>query len=88
MHECSNGAVDVLVTATLLVKTHGSVGDRGILLSVCYGCAGADLLRIVGILSVGMVATLMFTAQVNKDMLLPDQGPGTLYSSLASGQGW
>jgi len=27
-------------------------------------CAGADLLRIVGILSVGMVATLMFTAQI------------------------
>lgn len=26
--------------------------------------AGADLLRIVGILSVGMVATLMFTAQI------------------------
>lgn len=26
--------------------------------------AGADLLRIVGILSVGMVATLLFTAQI------------------------
>lgn len=29
-----------------------------------FCCAGADLLRIVGILSVGMVATLMFTAQI------------------------
>lgn len=31
---------------------------------VCVMCAGADLLRILGILSVGMVATLMFTAQI------------------------
>jgi hypothetical protein len=32
--------------------------------AVAVAPAGADLLRIVGILSVGMVATLMFTAQI------------------------
>jgi hypothetical protein len=33
-------------------------------LSVFLRPAGSDLLRIVGILSVGMVATLLFTAQI------------------------
>jgi hypothetical protein len=32
--------------------------------STCFPATGSDLLRIVGILSVGMVATLLFTAQI------------------------
>mgnify|MGYP001806742705 CR=1 FL=1 len=71
--QCSEKAPLSLTVAAseLAAVVHAVFGSFCSCLILCHTslpwlslAAGADLLRIVGILSVGMVATLMFTAQI------------------------